>query len=321
MLFVPFSLVAIQLCESLSESLNENGPALVSKHFKKVAEIAMSILEKKSLPQSDPDSDEALQDADSSEQENVLIGAAMDLIGALSNVLGPDFVQPLQTFLPQITKYYAPNRSVSERAATASAMGALADGMKGDITPFTQDILSVLSRAIADEDPSVRSNAVYAAGVLVEKSNQDLSPHFAALVQAIQPSFQVASDETSDELKTLRDNAAGCLARLIIKKPEGIPLEQALPTLFSALPLLDDMAEWAPVMQMCISLLNAQNPVAMQNVDTMLQLFAHVLATGQGDTEDVLGSTLRGQCVAFISHLNTSIPDKIQAAGLTQYLV
>ena len=60
----------------------------------------------------------------------------------------------------------------------------------------------------------------------------------------------------------------------------------------------------------------------MQNIDAMLQLFAHVLATGQTpDSEDVLGSELRGQCVAFVSHLNTQVPDKIQAAGLARYLV
>ena len=110
-------MVAIQFCESLAECINENGPAIIAKHVSKLGEIAMSILEKKSIPQSDPDGDEQADEADSSEYENVLIASAMDLVGALSNALGPDFVQPLQTFLPQIIKYYAPTRSPSERAA------------------------------------------------------------------------------------------------------------------------------------------------------------------------------------------------------------
>ena len=107
-----------------------------------------------------------------------------------------------------------------------------------------------------------------------------------------------------------------------MKKPEAVQLEQTLPMLFGALPLLQDMAEWAPVMQCCILLINSQNPVAMQNLDTMMQLFAHVLATGQAEgSEDVLGGELRGQCVAFVSHLNTQFPEKITQAGLQAYLV
>ncbi len=297
---------------------------MISKNFEKIAEIAVSILEKKSLSQNDAGADEEAVDdgGDSSEYENVLIAAAMDLIGSLSSALGPDFAQPLQTFLPHITKYYAPTRSSAERASAISSLGEITSGMKADITPFTQEVLTILSRALSDPDTAVRSNATYASGLLIEKSSADLSQHFGALLQALQPSLQISSQDPNEDSRNLRDNACGCLARLVLKKPEAVPLEQVLPLLFGALPLLEDVAEWAPVMQCCISLLHSQNPVAMQNIDTMLQLFSHVLSTGQTpDSEDVLGSELRGQCVAFISQLNTQVPEKIQAAGLQVYLV
>lgn len=53
----------------------------------------------------DPTEEEAGAE-DISEYESVLIGAAMDLVGAMSNVFGQDFLDPLRALLPKVTKYY-----------------------------------------------------------------------------------------------------------------------------------------------------------------------------------------------------------------------
>lgn len=273
------------------------------------------ILEKKSPPQLDSEIPEE-ENEEASEYESVLVSAASDLVGAMATVLGQDFTEPLKQFMPQIMKYYSPGRSVSDRATAIGSLGEIIVGMKSAISPFTQDVLSMLSRALSDEEASVRSNAVFASGVLIEHSEVDLSSHFPALLSAIQPFFEKGQND-SEEVQTARDNACGCLSRMIIKKPDAIPLDQALPILFSALPLQKDMAEWSPVLHCMMSLIQSNNAVATQNIDTILQLFAHVLASD----EDNLGGLLRGQVCGFISQLNSQIPDKVQAAGLQQYLV
>ena len=162
----------------------------------------------------------------------------------------------------------------------------------------------------------MRSNSAFAAGVLIENTDADLTQHFPSLLTALQPYFAKSEDE-ADDLKTARDNACGCLARMILKSPEAVPLDQGLPILFGALPLENDYAEWVPVLLCLVQLVQAQNAAAVQHLDTILQLFHHVLATD----EDMLGGPLRGQIVAFVSQLNTQVPDKVRAAGLAGFLV
>lgn len=288
---------------------------LPTDYLNQTCEYTLMILEQQSPAQVDSEAVEG-EPEEGSEYDSVLISAASDLVGAMANVLGADFSDPLSKFMPQLMKYYSPGRSQSDRSTAVGSLGEIITGMKDAITPFTQEILALLSRALSDEEASVRSNAAFAAGVLIENSQSDLTQHFPALLNAIQPFFQKGEQE-SDEVLTARDNACGCLSRMIIKKPEALPLDQALPTLFSCLPLQKDFAEWSPVLLCLMTLVQANNPVASQHIDTILQLFAHVLA---GD-EDNLGAQLRGQAVTFVSHLNTVAPEKVQAAGLQAYLV
>lgn len=308
---------AIEICQSLAGCLNKCGPAIIAPDWLETTCLyTHQILDKKSACQIDPEGEEAEDSEDSSEYESVLISAATDLVGAMANVLGGDFAGPLQQFLPLLCKYYSPGRSTSDRATAIGSLGEVIVGLKSAITPFTQDILTVLSHSITDEEAPVRSNSAFAAGVLIENSEADLSPHYASLLTALQPYFAKSADE-ADDLKTARDNACGCLARMIMKKPDGVPLDQALPVLFSSLPLENDHAEWTPVLLCLIQLVRANHPAGMQHLDTILQLFGHVL----GRSEDVLGGQLRGQVVAFISQLHTQAPDKVREYGLEAYLV
>lgn len=57
--------------------------------------------------QQDPDQDEGEEaPEEQAEYDSLLISSAGDLVAALANVLGPEFSQPFQTFLPLIMKYY-----------------------------------------------------------------------------------------------------------------------------------------------------------------------------------------------------------------------
>ena len=308
---------AIEICQSLAACLNKCGPAIIAPDWlEATCANTHLILEKKAPPQVDPEAVDDEESEEASEYESVLISAATDLVGAMANVLGSDFAGPLRQFLPQIAKYYSPGRSQSDRATAVGSLGEIIAGMKGAITPFTQDILAILSRSLMDEEASVRSNSAFAAGVLIENSEVDLSEHYTSLLTALQPFFAKSEGE-SDDVKTARDNACGCLARMIMKKPEAVPLDQALPILFSSLPLDNDYAEWTPVLLCLVQLIQTNNAHGLHYLDTILQLFQHVL----GAEEDMLGGKLRGQLVAFLSQLNTQAPDKIAAYGLNAYLV
>jgi len=308
---------AIEFCHSLSECLNKNGPGIIAKHADQVCNYAAEILDQKSMAQIDTESPEESGVEDISEYESVLIGAAMDLVGAMAAVFGGDFVDPLGALLPKITKYYSPARSSTDRGAAMGSLGEIIVGMKQAITPLTGELLTTLSRALQDEEAAVRSNAAFASGCLIEYTQTDLSEHFPALLNAIRPMFTPAAADEREEISNARDNACGCLSRMILRKQDAVPLEQALPILLSSMPLKRDFAEWTPVLQCFMTLLQANHGAAMTHVDAILQLFAHVLA----DADEPLDAKTRGQLVGFVSSLNAQAPEKIQAAGLQPSLV
>lgn len=301
----------------MAECLNKNGPAIIAGQADKVCTFVAEILDQKSACQVDSEAqDEEAAAEDNSEYESVLILAATDLVGAMANVYGQDFVEPLKQLLPKVTKYYSPSRSTSDRSMAVGSLGEIVTGMKATITPFTGDILSILSRALQDEDASVRSNAAFASGVLIENSQTDLSEHFAALLGAIRPMFEQSPAPEKDEVASARDNACGCLARMMTKRPDAIPMDQAMPVLLASLPLQKDMAEWTPVLVALMGRVQSNDAVATANIDKILAVFAHALKL-----DDAMSPQLRGQVVAFISAINASAPEKVAAAGLQPFLV
>lgn len=55
------------------------------------------------------------------------------------------------------------------------------------------------------------------------------------------------------------DNAAGAVARLIIARPEAVPLDQVLPVFLNSLPLKADYAENEPVFNCLFQLFRVNN--------------------------------------------------------------
>jgi hypothetical protein len=54
-------------------------------------------------------------------------------------------------------------------------LGETIEGIKAEITPFTQDIVHLVMNALSDEDEEVRSNAAFATGMLSFYTTMDLS--------------------------------------------------------------------------------------------------------------------------------------------------
>lgn len=93
------------------------------------------------------------------------------------------------------------------------------------MTPFTEPLLAHIVRAFTDEDVEVRSNAAFAVGALVENSQQDISSQYLNILISLRPYFEVAPG-SADNLFMARDNAVGCVARIIVKNMPEAQLEQ-----------------------------------------------------------------------------------------------
>jgi len=188
--------------------------------------------------------------------------------------------------------------------------------MKNAVTPSTEPLLDLFYQALSDPDAEVLSNAAFASGLLVEYSEVDLSQQYLPLLGALRPLFDVSPDSPSPKLNA-KDNAAGAVARLILRNTGAIPLDQVLPIFVNALPLKDDYLENRPVFR-AIFHLTRTNPQALAPyMDKLLSVFATVL---DPNGPDQVGDEIRADLIQLISHLNSQDPSKIQAAGLSAFV-
>jgi hypothetical protein len=293
--------------------MNKCGPALVEGRLDEIATYAIEILEKKSLAQQDPDvDDEGDVDADSSEYETALVSNAADVFGAMASVLGPDFGQAFGQVLPLISKYSEAQRANSERSMAVGSLGEIIVGLKGGVTQFTEPLLEIISRGLRDSEPDTRSNAAFAAGVLVENSELDLGTHYVALLQVLGSYFD-APEHSAPAVYNARDNAAGAISRMITKNISAVPLEQALPLIFSVLPLQFDPLENKAVYAALFHVYRSQPQALTPHIEQLLKASAYVLLdpSHEDDTTDETKTELR----ALVDDLRQHVPQQFAAAG------
>jgi len=309
--------VVSALCVGLAETINKIGPAFLEDRLEKLCSIAAQILEQKALCQQDPDQDEDEEaPEDQAEYDSVLISSAGDLVAALANALGADFAQVFNTFFPLISKYYKRSRSLSDRSAAIGCLGEIIAGMKSAVTPSTEPLLELFYRGLSDPDAEVQSNSAFATGLLVENSEVDLSPQYLHLLAAFRPLFVVAPDASTAKLNA-KDNAAGAVARLIIRNTAAIPLDQVLPVFIDTLPLKNDFLENRPVFRALFHLFRTNAAVLYPFMDRLLQVFAHVL---DPSAEDQIGDETRAELINLVGALNAEDPAKVHAAGLAAFV-
>ncbi|KAJ7043551.1 armadillo-type protein [Mycena alexandri] len=309
--------VVTTLCNSLAETILKIGPGFLEGHLEEISMMAMQILDQKAECQQDPDQDDDEEaPEDQAEYETVLISSAGDVVSAIANALGADFAPAFGTFYPLIAKYYKKSRSLNERSSTIGCLAEIISGMKGAITPSTEPLLELCHKALSDPEADVLSNAAFATGLLVENSEQDLTAQYLPLLAALRPLFNVQPDSPANALNA-RDNAAGAVARLILRNVAAVPLDQVLPILVAALPLRNDLLENRPVFRALFYLFRTNGAALHPYVGNLLPVFAHVLDPSAADQ---LGDDIRAELFQLIGALNAEDAGAIQAAGLSVFV-
>lgn len=191
-----------------------------------------------------------LSDIETTEFDWLVVDAAMDVVSGMAVAMGPSFAELWKIFDKQVLRY----ASGGEALERASACGVLAEtitGMGEGVTPFTPSMMQVLLKRLGDEDAQTKSNAAYAIGRLVEKSNDTATvvKAYPQMLSRLEPLFSITDGRC-------RDNAAGCVSRLILKHKDKVPVAEVLPALLTSgvLPLKEDYEENEPVWKMVVQL-------------------------------------------------------------------
>jgi hypothetical protein len=285
----------MEIHRNLAETFKLTGPALLAGEgvIEQVVQTLLSVLEKKHLCQQTLDSDDEDEELDeASEQDSWLIESAMDAIAGLAAALGPQFSELWKIFSKPILGY----ASASEATARSAAVGGMAESIRGmgsGCTPYTSAMLQIIAKRLSDEDSQVKSNAAFAAGILVEKSDDTATVQkaFPVILEKLEPLL-----ENSEARQ--RDNAAGAIARMIMKHQDSVSLDEVVPPLVKALPL-EDYDEHTPCFAMLWGLMNQQNPVLLSVKQDLQVAVQKVL----GPPEDQLDEETRSKVQQMAQHL------------------
>lgn len=207
--------------------------------------------------------------------------------------------------------------SSQESVERTTAVGAIAEtivGMGNGVTPYTSSLMKVLLHRLGDEDPEAKSNAAFAVGVLAEHTTDDeqIVQNLGTIFTRLEPMLDAGG------VARMRDNAAGCISRIIMKYPDRIPLGEVLPRLVNVLPLKEDYKENTPVYEMIVKLckspflayasLNANEVTIDQSKEPTIQQLTtqlvSILPQVLGPPEEQLEESTRAKLTELATYLH-----------------
>ncbi|EGX43315.1 hypothetical protein AOL_s00215g51 [Orbilia oligospora ATCC 24927] len=301
--------VVTAVAHNLGETLKVCGPSLFTNDKGEVDEVLITetmtqislILSKKHLCQLEMDDDGELLEGleESSEYDWVLIESAFDWLQGLAAALGPSFTAAWSKIGGEVLKY----ASSTEAIERSHAIGVTADCiryMQGGVTPHTSTLMQVMLRRLGDENFEVKSNAAYGTGLLCfySEDKAEIAKHYNAIFERLEVLFGTQKHRG-------RDNACGCVARMIMGNINAISdLGQALDVLAGVLPLEEDYEENEPIYTMFVQLYKDQNQAVHARTDRLLPLFEKVLTTPYDEFKNPLLDGTRTQLQELVNYIH-----------------
>jgi hypothetical protein len=252
------STVVTDINRNVAATLKACGPAILAQGdmMKEVVTAITTIITRSHPCQQDlGDEDEEQEVEGSSEYDWLVIDTALDVVIGLAVALGPGFSELWKIFEKPILKFAASESENIERSTGVGVIAECAANMEGAVTPYTEKLLKLLLKRLSDTDLETKSNAAYATGQLVYNSTDSNTylPQYPTILQKLEPMLQTPEAR-------IKDNAAGCISRMIMAHPDQLPLGDVLPALAGLLPLKDDYEENSPVFECILKL--CESPIS-----------------------------------------------------------
>lgn len=240
----------------MAATLKTSGPAILAQAdmlTQCVTVIGTIITRSHPCQQDLGDDDEEQEVEGTSEYDWLVIDTALDVVIGLATALGPAFGELWKVFEKPILKFASSNENI-ERSTGVGVIAECTANMGAAVTPYTSRLLTNLLKRLSDPDMETKSNAAYAVGQLISSSTDHATylAQYDTILGKLENMLQLQGAR-------IRDNAAGCLSRMIMKHPERVPIPHVLPALVDLLPLEDDYEENAPVYE-CIYKLCKYSP-------------------------------------------------------------
>lgn len=258
------------------------------------------------------DEDDGEELDESSEYDWLVIDTALDVVIGLSAALGPQFGELYKLFEKPIMKAASSNENY-ERSTSIGVIAEVTANMGAAVTPYTESIMKMILRRLSDEDQETRSNAAFAAGVLVTHSTNTVAylPSYNQILAKLEPMLHT-------QVARCLDNAAGCVSRMIMAHPDKVPISEVLPVLVGLLPLKEDFEENKPIYECIVGLYQRQDPTVQGLTPELIPVFNKVLAP---EPADQLDPETRARVIETVKYLASQQASLIQGQEILMQVV
>ncbi|KAH9499795.1 Importin-4 [Bulinus truncatus] len=231
------------------------------------------------------------------EFDSMLIESAGDVLPVMARLMGGERFLPFFTsFVQDLLKRLKVTSSTAEKSF---AVGTLAEIIEACGPPvgsvFTSVLYPVFTRMTKDEDEEVRSNSVFALGVLAVNGGDAMLGHYTDILKTL---FSMISTESNPRVQ---DNVCAAVCRMVWHSQQNVPLPQALPVIMQLLPLKEDLEENVTVFG-CLTKLYRENvPEIIPFIPKILGVSAVAMKTEnlKEDTQAVIIQFIQSVRVKF----------------------
>lgn len=276
---------------NLNDALREIGPIVImdngdSSSLEKLCVELMKLLKGEHPCQATELDEEKDDELDASEADVLLFDSSLDVLIALSIALGNDFNRIFASFKDVILKNMQ-SASKNKRSIVIGGLAEISNAL-GSNNEYSADLLSVFVEVLANDSYlDVKSNAAYGIGIIIFNSTAPITSAFQNILSSLSKLLAKAENENIDdeETKDMIDrsyaNACGCVARMFLKSPELVPVDQILPVLLSHLPLKTAYEEYTPIFNLIIQLYQTNFALIDQYTSSTVEIFAAVFTKEQ----------------------------------------
>ncbi|GMM33588.1 Kap123 protein [Saccharomycopsis crataegensis] len=243
----------------------------------------MKLLKGEHASQGDEEDKEEVEGADESETELLIYDTCLDILVALSLTLGSAFNRIFASFKSVVYKNLT-SASNQKRSVIVGALAEICVGLKGE-NEFANELLSDFVELMnKDSFLNVRGYAAFGIGVIIFYSAEDLSAAYPDILSSLSKLLTKADkeakaeddDETQDIIDRSYANACGCVARMALKNPNAVPLNQIVPVLLGHLPLVNGFEENTPIFNLLIQLYQSNAALITPYNAQVLEIFKQV---------------------------------------------
>ncbi|XP_050398948.1 importin-4 [Patella vulgata] len=251
--------------------------------------------------------DEDEDDDQQAEYDAMLIESAGDVLPTMAKLVGgSEFLPFFRSFLTDLLKRLKATSSVPEKSFAVGTLAEVVQACGAASAEFVDTLYPLFMKHIQDEDEEVKSNAVFAVGVLAQYGGEKLHSKFPVILKTL---FDLVSGD-EDNPRVL-DNVCAAICRLILTNSSCIPFDKVIPAIVSFLPLKEDYEENHTVYHCLIQLYSNGNQQVIQCTPQLLSSIAMVVGTDQikPETHTIL--------VHFAKHINEKYPEEFQKVKAT----